>query len=85
MAASADIEDIMLCDLEGVCRYLSIPVPENVSGRKGKAKMKMLHRSCGATYHEAEKALPLIESLDFSKIMEKQLVDLQGLRNHLLK
>ena len=85
LAASADIEDIMLYDLEGVCRFLKISVPEKIVGRKGKAKMKMLHRSCGQTYHEAEKALPLIEALDFNKIMEKSPIDLKRLKQHLLE
>ena len=30
LAASANIEDIMLCDIEGVCRFLNIPIPEKI-------------------------------------------------------
>ena len=85
LAASADIEDIMLYDIEGICKFLRIPVLREIPGRKGKAKMKMLYRSCGLTYHEAERALPLIESLDFNKIMEKGPIDLKGLKAHLLE
>lgn len=70
LAAEADIEDIMLCDIEGICKYLSIKVPEKVSGRKGKAKMKSLFRMCGKAYHEGDRAEPMIESLEFKKIAE---------------
>lgn len=75
----------MLCDLEGVCKFLGIPVPEKLVGRKGKAKMKMLYRSCGLTYHEGERALSLIQALDFEQIMEKGPIDLSGLKQHLLE
>ncbi|MCR5203378.1 MAG: hypothetical protein K6D02_09905, partial [Lachnospiraceae bacterium] len=40
----------MLYNVKGVCRYLGIEVPEKLIGRKGKAKMKALYRSCGKTY-----------------------------------
>ena len=43
LAASADIEDVMLVDLEGICKYLGIPIPTELKGRKGKAKMKALY------------------------------------------
>lgn len=85
LAASADIEDIMLCDIEGICNFLNIPVPEKLIGRKGKAKMKRLHMSCGLTYHEADRALPLIRALDFNKIMQKGPIDLKVLKQHLLE
>jgi hypothetical protein len=58
LAASADIEDIILSDLPGVCAYLGIEVPDKLSGRKGKAKMKALYRSCGNTYHEVIRPKP---------------------------
>lgn len=35
LAASADIEDIMLCDVESICSFLAINVPEKIPGRKG--------------------------------------------------
>ncbi len=48
-------------------------------------KMKMLYRSCGLTYHEGERALSLIQALDFEQIMEKGPIDLSGLKQHLLE
>lgn len=83
LAASADIEDVMLVDLEGICEYLGIPVPRELKGRKGKAKMKALYRSCGNTYHEGEKSADMVESLDFQKIIAKGPIDLNRLENEM--
>ena len=83
LAASADIEDVMLVDLEGICEYLGIPVPRELKGRKGKAKMKALYRSCGNTYHEGEKSADMVESLDFQKIIAEGPIDLNRLENEI--
>ncbi len=69
LAASADIEDIMLYDLDGVCRFLGRRKPKKLIGRKGKAKMKNLYSECNKTYHEGERAKEMIETLDFQKII----------------
>ena len=79
LAASADIEDIMLCDVAGICSFLGIKVPEKLLGRKGKAKMKNLYRSCGSTYHEGDKAELMIESLNFRKIVDSSPLGLEKL------
>lgn len=78
LAAQADIEDIMLLDLEGIFRYLEmepIPMP---TGNKGKAKMKKIFRAKGrgCAYHEGERAAPLINALDFDKIIKLSPVPL---------
>lgn len=70
-AAQADIEDIMLLDLDSIFNYLDmspLPIP---SGKKGKRKMKKLFRlkGNGFAYHEGNRAKDLIESLDFEKII----------------
>lgn len=85
LAASADIEDVLLCDMEGVCEYLNISVPIELKGRKGKAKMKALYRSCGATYHEGERAETMIQTLNFEKIVLSSPIGLERLKKHLLK
>jgi len=65
LAANADIEDIMLCDFNGVCTFLgSSTEPQMPTGRKGKAKMKKLFRQFGQFYHEGDRAKPLIDSLN---------------------
>jgi len=71
LAASADIEDIILLDMEGVCSFLGIilcPIPV---GRKGKSKLKKIFRDNGSCYHEGERAKPLIDHLDKEIIISK--------------
>lgn len=84
LAASADIEDVLLYDLEGICNYLHITVPDYLPGRKGKAKMKALYRSCGATYHEGEKAEQMIKTLDMDKIIRCSPLGLQRIVDYFI-
>lgn len=45
LAAKADIEDVMLCDLPGVLSFLGLPPEtEMPPGNKGKTKLKKLYR-----------------------------------------
>jgi hypothetical protein len=74
LAASADIEDIMLLDFNGVCDYLGILKCDIPKGRKGKTKMKNLFRDNGSTYHEGERAKLLIDFLDKDKIISKSSI-----------
>lgn len=79
LAASADIEDMMLLDSESVFRFLEIePVPIP-TGSKGKRKMKKLFRlkGIGFAYHEGERALPLISALNFDRIISLAPIPLQ--------
>ncbi|MEC4175739.1 hypothetical protein VJ918_03035 [Adlercreutzia sp. R21] len=79
IAAAADIEDVMLADFEGVLRYLGLdPAAPLPSGGKGKSRMRKLFkmRSVRHPYHEGEKALPLIQTLDMRKICAASLVPL---------
>lgn len=69
LAARADIEDVMLIDLLGICQYLGIAPPEKLAGRKGKAKMKALYRSCGKTYQEGEKSADMVGKINYEKII----------------
>lgn len=74
LAASSDIEDIMLCDLEDVLVFLNLPADTPLpSGRKGKVRMKRLFRMVAVNhpYHEAEKVRPLIQALYMGKIAER--------------
>lgn len=85
LAASADIEDVMLYDLQGICKFLGIDVPNQLRGRKGKAKMKDLYRACGNTYHEGDKASDMVEMLDFEKIISSGPIRLDILRDELVQ
>jgi hypothetical protein len=64
LAAEADIEDIMLCDYAGVLGFLGLPAnTELPNGRKGKVRMKKLHKmvALNKPYHEGDKARPLAQ------------------------
>lgn len=76
IAAAADIEDIMLQDLEGVCAYLGCTPPVTLQGSKGKRKMKKLFRDHGQYYHEGTRARSLIDSLDMQKLIDSGSVPL---------
>lgn len=71
LAAEADIEDVILCDLPSVLRYLGLPPDTPApSGGKGKSKMKRLYRQVAPynAYHEGGRARGLIKSLDFEAL-----------------
>lgn len=73
LAAEADIEDLMLCDYEGVCSFLGLPACTPIPhGKKGKRKMAKLHRlvAPNVAYHAGGKARPLIEALDMDRIAQ---------------
>ncbi len=71
MAAEADIEDVMLCDLPGVLSFLGLPPEtEMPPGNKGKTKLKKLYRKVAPNkaYHSGERAKGLISHLDMAEI-----------------
>lgn len=71
MAAEADIEDVILCDLENVLSFLGLSNDTQVPpGNKGKAKLKKLHRMAASnrTYHSGSRARPLIQALDMERL-----------------
>ncbi len=85
VAASADIEDIMLTDLAGVCSYLQCEVPESLRGRKGKVRMKNLFRDNGQAYHEGKRARDLINSLDMQIIIDHSGLPLNQIESMLFR
>lgn len=78
LAAAADIEDVLLMDFEGICKYIGVEKPDRslLKGRKGSAKMKALFRSYGKTYHKGERTQSLIENLDLQKIIDSNILPL---------
>jgi len=76
LAAQADIEDLMLLDIDGVCDFLGIPTVQIPQARKGKAKMKKLFRDNKEYYHEGERAVYLINHLDKDVIISKASIPL---------
>ena len=79
LAAAADIEDVLLVDFEGVCKYIGMEKLDRgiLKGRKGSSKMKALFRAYGKTYHKGERAQSLIEGLDLQKIIDSNILPLK--------
>ena len=76
IAASADIEDIMLTDINGICKFLGVDEQSLPGSSKGKRKMKKLFNSLGFTYHEGKRANSLIKALNMEFIIEHTNVPL---------
>lgn len=78
LAAQADIEDIILLDADSIYKFLDIPPMPIPSGGKGKTKLKKIFRSKQpqTTYHEGARAEPLINSLNFEKIISASPIPL---------
>ena len=71
IAAKADIEDIILCDLTSVLSFLRLPPETKVPpGNKGKTKLKKLFRMVASNmaYHSGERARDLISHLNMAEI-----------------
>lgn len=77
VAAAADIEDVMLQDIEHICRYIGCEPTSDFRGRKGKIKLKNLFKEHGQYYHEGKRAKDLIDSLDMNILIESNIVPLK--------
>lgn len=77
VAAAADIEDVMLQDINHICGFLGCAPPVTLSGKKGKTKMKNLFKEHGMYYHEGKRARALIDALDMDFLIDKDIVPLK--------
>ena len=84
---SPDIEGIMLCNFIGVLAFLGLPSDTKMpNGRKGKAKMKKLHKmvALNKPYHEGDKTRPLVQALNISKILQTAPIPLDMLETTII-
>ena len=84
LAAKADIEDIMLVDIDGIARFLNASNIVIPSGGKGKTKMKIIFRGQGKYYHEGIRAQKLINCLNFGHICENASIPLSDIVKEIL-
>ena len=80
VAAEADIEDVMLCDLRGILSFLGLPPTTEIPpGNKGKTKLKKLYRMVAIekACHSGERAKNLIASLNMSTIRDTASIPLK--------
>lgn len=76
VAAAADIEDVMLQDINGICEFIGCEPPVTLRGGKGKIKLKNLFKDHGHYYHEGKRAKELIDSLDMEVLIKGNIVPL---------
>lgn len=67
------IEDWLMDDLEGLCRYLGLTtIPKNLSGTNAFEKLQKLFRLKGVLYHKGFGNAQFVSSLDFAVIRNKR-------------
>jgi len=83
VAAKRSIEDWLLYDLEGLCKWLRIQVPAKLIGKTGYDKLKSLFKQKNKTYIKGKKVEGLLMRLDIEKIIIKANAELKPLINEL--
>lgn len=68
----SSIEDWILCDMEGICRFLKIKtVPKTLKGDNGNAKLNDLYSKVRKAYLKGYQTKELIAALDMAVIRDK--------------
>ena len=77
------IEDWLLDDLEGLCKYLGLETNKSCSsdlpGKNGYEKMQNLFRRAHKVYLKGNAAKRTLDNLDFAKIRSKRRMRLEAL------
>lgn len=80
----SSIEDWILCDLEGICRYLKIKsVPKSLKGNDGNAKLNNLYAKVQRAYLKGYQTKELISALDMAVIRNNNQDALKALEKAL--
>ena len=68
----SSIEDWILCDMEGICRYLKLKsVPKSLKGNDGNAKLNDLYGKVRRVYLKGYQTKELVAALDMAVIRNK--------------
>ena len=85
LGITSSIEDWLLCDMDGICRYLGLTtIPKSLIGNDGNAKLNDLYSKARRIYQKGYQAKELVASLDMSVIRKKNadaLADLEKALN----
>ena len=69
----SSIEDWILCDIEGICRYLKLKsIPKSLKGNDGNAKLNDLYGKVRKAYLKGYQTKELIATLDMYVIRNKK-------------
>ena len=80
----SSIEDWILCDMEGICRYLKLKsIPKSLKGNDGNAKLNDLYGKVRKVYLKGYQTKELIAALDMAVIRSKNKEALKDLENAL--
>ena len=80
----SSIEDWILCDMEGICRYLKLKsIPKSLKGNDGHAKLNDLYGKVRKAYLKGYQTKELIAALDIAVIRNKNKDTLNGLEKAL--
>lgn len=77
--ARKSIEDWLLYDVTGICKWLRIKEPSKVNGKNGYEKIQSLFRKGNKIYVKGRKVSGLLERLDIQKIMNSTNKELEPL------
>ena len=84
IAVTSAMEDWLLDDLDGLCRYLKLKdVPNSLQGKNGYEKMEWLFKKGHKRYSKGFQINTFIHQLDMSIIREKRKEALKGLEDAL--
>lgn len=68
----SSIEDWILCDIEGICRYLKLKtIPKTLKGNSGNEKLNDLYAKVKKAYLKEYQTKELIAALDMTVIRDK--------------
>ena len=80
----SSIEDWILCDIEGICRYLKLKsIPKSLKGNDGNAKLNDLYGKVRKAYLKGYQTKELIAALDMAVIRNKNKGTLKNLEKAL--
>ena len=80
----SSIEDWILCDIEGICRYLKLKtIPKSLKGNDGNAKLNDLYGKMRKAYLKGYQTKELIAALDMAVIRSKNKEALKDLEKTL--
>ncbi len=73
------IEDWLLCDIEGILRYLRLPAKTNLSGNNGYERLKALFKKGMKLYIKGKTSGKFVQELNVEKILMDNCSDISPL------